>query len=178
MLKKTITYSDLEGNSVTDDFYFNLNKSELVELELSHAGGLSGHLQDLIKSEDGGKIIAALKGILSMSVGQKSEDGKRFIKSEDITNGFLQSDAYSELFMDLVSQTDGAVEFITGIIPADMAKKVVDHELPEGDAAKEYTMDALLEMTDDQFTRVAGSDPKEMSKAHLVAAMQRKNKAA
>jgi len=175
MLKKTITYSDLDGNSVTDDFYFNLNKSELVEMELSgENGSLSGQLQDLVKSEDGGQIIAALKKILSLSVGRRSEDGKRFIKTEDITNEFLQSDAYSELFMNLVSQTDGAVEFITGIMPADMAKKVVDHELPEVD----YSTDDLLKMSDDEFSRVAGTDPMKMSKGHLIVAMQRKNNTA
>lgn len=174
MLKKSITYSDLDGNSVTDDFYFNLSKSELVEMELSEKDGLSAQFQELIAAEDGGKIIAALKKILSMSVGQRSEDGKTFKKSEDITNSFMQSDAYSELFMSLVSETDGAVEFIKGMMPASLAKEVVDHQLPE----KEYSTEELLDMSDTEFSLIAGTDPSKMTKTQLIVAMQRKNKAA
>jgi len=175
MLKKSITYSDLDGNSVTDDFYFNLSKSELVEMELSEKDGLSAQFQQLIKSEDGGQIIAALKKVLSMSVGQRSEDGKTFKKSEDITNSFMQSDAYSELFMSLVSQPDGAVEFITGIMPASLAG------LPNPKPTvlvKDYSAEELLEMSDTEFALIAGTDPKEMTKTQLIVAMQRKNKAA
>lgn len=137
MLKKTITYSDLDGNPVTEDFYFNLSKAEIAELEIRHDGGFTAHLQKIIDSADGGAIIDTFKNIIRSSVGRRSEDGRRFVKSEEITNEFLQTDAYSELFMELVTDAEAAGRFVEGIVPADLSqaaaklpKKSTDVELP------------------------------------------------
>lgn len=124
MLKKTINFMDLDGNPVSEDFYFQLNKAEITEMELSQKGGLGEHLKAIIASEDGGAIISTFKNILASAVGKKSEDGRRFIKSEEITNDFLQSEAYPEMFMELVTNADAASEFIRGIMPADLAAKI------------------------------------------------------
>ena len=126
MLKKTITYTDFNGEKASEDFYFNLSKAEIAEMELSHRGGFSSYLQEIIEAEDGAEIISTFKRILTMSVGQRSEDGRRFIKNEEITNDFLQSEAYSELFMELVTDGNKAAEFIQAIVPADMAEAVAD----------------------------------------------------
>jgi len=124
VLKKTITFKDLDGNQVTEDFYFNLNQAEIAEMELSYDGGLSEYLQKIIAKEDGHAIITAFKDIVMKSVGRRSEDGRRFIKSPEITNDFLQTEAYSEMFMNLVTNAESAAEFIRGIVPQDMAKNV------------------------------------------------------
>ena len=108
MLKKTLTYSDLDGNPVTEDFYFSLSKAEIAEMELSYDGGLQTHLKRIVANKDGAAIIGAFKNILTSSVGRRSEDGRRFIKSDEITQEFMQTDAYSELFMELVTDADAS----------------------------------------------------------------------
>lgn len=134
MLKKTITFNDLDGNSLTEDFYFNLTKAEIAEMELSQKGGLSEHLKAIIASEDGKAIISTFKEIISMAVGRRSEDGRKFEKSQDITNNFLQTEAYSEMFMELVTNAKAASAFIVAIIPSDMSegleKAIASEEQP------------------------------------------------
>lgn len=124
MLKKTITYEDFNGDKTSEDFFFHLSKAELVELELSHEGGMSESLQRIIDAEDGKAIIAEFKNIILGSYGKKSPDGKRFIKNQQLREEFESSEAYSTLFMELVTDTDAAIEFINGVIPAGMADEV------------------------------------------------------
>lgn len=129
MLKKTITYEDFNGETVNEDFFFHLSKAELVELEMSHEGGLSESLQRIVAAEDTKSIIAEFKNIILTSYGQKSPDGRRFIKNQQLREEFESTEAYSTLFMELVTDTDAAINFINGIIPkglAEEATKVVD----------------------------------------------------
>jgi hypothetical protein len=123
VLKKTITYEDFNGDEVSEDFFFHLSKAELVELELSHEGGLSASLQRIVDAEDGKAIIAEFKNIILGSYGKRSIDGKRFIKNQQFREEFESSEAYSTLFMELVTDTDAAIEFINGVIPAGMAEE-------------------------------------------------------
>lgn len=160
MLKKTIKFSDLDGNEVTEEFYFRLNKAEIAEMELSHEGSFSAYLKTIIESQDGGKIIAAFKQILLASVGRRSEDGRRFIKNQEIRDDFEQSEAYSELFMELVTNADAASAFIRGIVPSDLQKEV-ETELPVAQAEpetpayirenREPTKEELKSMTAEQI---------------------------
>ena len=123
MLKKTITYEDFNGEMVSEDFFFHLSKAELVELELSHDGGLSAALQRIVDAEDGKAIIAEFKNIILGSYGKRSDDGKRFFKNQLIREEFEATEAYSALFMELVTDTDAAIEFINGVIPQGMAEE-------------------------------------------------------
>lgn len=135
MLKKTIKYSDLDGNEIAEDFYFNLSKAEISEMELSHPEGFSRYLNRIVESQDGAEIIATFKKILTQAVGRRSEDGRRFIKNQEIIDDFLQSDAYSQVFMELVTDGNAAGQFITAIMPADMLESFKQseelNELPE-----------------------------------------------
>lgn len=117
MLKKTITYTDYDGNTRTEDFYFNLNKAEIAEMELSTNGGMEKMLTQIVNSQDGKRIMEVFKGIILKAYGVKTADGKRFEKSEEISKAFEQTEAYSELFMELVTDADKAAAFINGIIP-------------------------------------------------------------
>jgi hypothetical protein len=121
VLKKTITYEDFNGEEISEDFFFHLSKAELVELELSHKGGLSDWLQSIVDAEDGKSIIAEFKKIILSAYGKRSDDGRRFIKNQDLRDEFESTEAYSVLFMELVTNTDAAVEFVNGVIPAGMA---------------------------------------------------------
>lgn len=123
MLKKTITYEDFNGETVSEDFFFHLSKAELVELEMSHQGGLSSALQRIVDAEDGKGIVAEFKNIILSAYGQKSLDGRRFVKNQTIREEFESTEAYSTLFMELVMNADAAAEFINGIIPQGMAEE-------------------------------------------------------
>lgn len=124
MLKKTIKYKDFNDEDQSDDYYFHLSKAELIELELSQKDGLSSYLEQIVQSEDGSEIVATFKKLLLQAYGQKSADGKRFIKSEALRNEFLSSPAYSELFTELVTDENAAAEFIAGVIPAGLDEEV------------------------------------------------------
>ncbi len=114
MLKKTITYEDFNGETVSEDFFFHLSKAELVELELSHQGGLSEALQRIVAAEDGKGIVAEFKNIILSAYGKKSDDGRHFTKNQQLREEFESSEAYSSLFtMDLAPVEEVVVPIIT-----------------------------------------------------------------
>lgn len=117
MLVKEITYTDFNGEERTEKFYFNLTKSELLEKQLTHPGGYVEYLERIIAAKDQVLVVEAFRDLILDSYGEKSEDGKRFVKSKTISEGFHQSEAYSELFMSLISDPDAAAAFVRGIIP-------------------------------------------------------------
>lgn len=120
MLKKTVKYTDFNGEEVQEDFLFHLSKAELIELEASHEGGLLEAMNRIVEANDTKAIIAEFKRIILLSYGVKSGDGRRFIKNQKLRDDFESSEAYSTLFMELVTETEAAVEFMNGIIPQDM----------------------------------------------------------
>lgn len=120
MLKKTITYTDYNDVERKEDFYFNLSKAELTEMELSTAGGLAEMIQRIVNTQDAPKIVKVFKDLVLAAYGEKSADGKRFIKSEEIREAFSQTEAYSELFMELATDADAAAAFVNGIVPKDL----------------------------------------------------------
>lgn len=117
MLKKTMTYTDFNGEERTEDFYFNITKAELVELEHGVDGGLSGELQRMIAAKDAKKTIETFKHILFVAYGEKAPDGRRFMKSQEISRSFAETEAYSDLFMDLATNAEHAAAFIKAIVP-------------------------------------------------------------
>lgn len=121
MLKKTMTYIDYEGTSRTEDFYFNISKGELAEMELGTDGGMSEMLKRIIASQDRKKIIEIFKEIILKAYGVKSDDGKRFIKSPELSKAFSETEAYSDLFMELVSDGKAAADFVNAIVPPKMS---------------------------------------------------------
>lgn len=125
MLKKTITFKDFNDQEVSEDHFFHLTKAELVELEMSVDGGLSESLQKIIASEDGKQIIAQFKEIILGSYGKKSDDGRRFIKNQQLRDEFESSEAYSTLFMELVTDAGAAAEFVNGIVPTNLAQEAL-----------------------------------------------------
>lgn len=117
MLKKTIKYVDYDGNEREEDFYFNLTKAELTEMELSINGGLKKLIEKIVSEQDASKLIQLFKEIILKSYGEKSPDGKRFVKNQELRDNFSQTEAYSELFMELASNAESATLFVNGITP-------------------------------------------------------------
>ena len=165
MLKKTIKYTNYDGEEIVEDFYFNLSRAEIAEMQLRTPGGYEAKLQKVIDTKEPGLIVETFKSFIHDSYGVKSDDGKRFIKSADLLAEFVQKEAYSELFMELVTDEDAAAEFVAGIMPKSLEttpqgdnrsqpqdrlpKKTQDVELPKSDpeyeaflAWKQSQMDA------------------------------------
>lgn len=124
MLKKTITYTDYNGVERTEVFYFNLSKAEIMEMELGTTGGLTEMIQKVIATKDVPAIMKIFKDLVLRAYGEKSDDGKRFIKSDELREAFSQTEAYSDLFIELSIDPKKAAEFVNGIIPADLAEQV------------------------------------------------------
>lgn len=118
MLKKTITYTDYNGTERTEDFYFNLSKAEIMEMEMGVEGGLVEMINKIVAAKDAPAIIAIFKKLILQAYGEKSADGKRFIKSEEIATAFSQTEAYSDLYMELATNAEEAAKFVNGIVPA------------------------------------------------------------
>lgn len=174
MLKKTITYEDFNEEEITEDLFFHLSKAELVELEMSYEGGLSTALAKIIAAEDGKEIIAEFKKIILGAYGKKSLDGRRFIKTQELRDEFESTEAYSTLFMELVTNTDAAIEFVNGIIPAGMAEETAKLALAQKNVTeiaaepsspvltpvrevREVTRKEIAEMTSDELVKFGES---------------------
>lgn len=126
MLKKTITYSDFNGNERTEDFYFNLTKAEITKMELSTKGGLAEMIQRIVAAQDTPAIIAVFEDLIQRSYGVKTPDGRGFSKKPEDLEAFIATEAYSQLFMELATDSEAASKFVNGIVPADMAKQAAE----------------------------------------------------
>ena len=227
MLKKEFTFTDLDGNEVTETYYFGINTAELAKMAMTHDGDIIQYLEAIVNDKKGAEIIAAFEDIVRMSVGQRSPDGRFFLKTDEIRQQFMGTEAYAQFFLELVTNADVAAEFIKGIMPANLAEKaaaiqgmkkpkIIETELPVEQRAltiDDFTEDQLTEMslddlfklragelyvdnrldkkpltvddfsseelramTQQEFDKIAGTDPKKWSKRVLIVAMQRRAK--
>ncbi len=117
MLKKTITYTDYDGLERTEEFRFNLTKAELVDMELTTAGTFSETMKRIIAEKDIIRIAKLFKELLLKSYGVKSDDGKRFVKSQELSEAFSQTEAYSDLYIELLSNPEEAAKFFAEVAP-------------------------------------------------------------
>ena len=124
MLTKTVKYTDYNGNERTETLNFHLTKAEIAEMELSMPGGMSVTIQRIIEAQDTKELIAIFKDLLLRSYGVKSPDGRRFIKNDELREEFSQTEAYSEMFMELATDAKAASDFVNGIVPADMQEQL------------------------------------------------------
>ena len=120
MLRKLINYTDYNGNERSENFYFNLNRAELLEMETEVAGGMRQLLTLIMEKQDSPKIMAAFKTIILKAYGEKSPDGRVFNKSKELSEAFEHTEAYSILYMELLSDGKKAAEFITQLMPEEL----------------------------------------------------------
>ena len=126
MVVKKIKYTDFNGVEREEEFMFNLTEAEITEMELMTDGGLSDSIKKIISAQNTPEIIKTFKMLLLKSYGEKSADGRRFIKSEELTEAFTQTNAYSQFFMELATDDKAAIAFINGIIPDSMRERVAE----------------------------------------------------
>lgn len=159
MLSKNIKYTDYNGVEREEKFLFNLSKAELMEMEMGTAGGLAESIRHIIETQDGGLIMKTFKDLILKAYGEKSADGKRFIKVNDagipLSVAFSQTEAYSELFMELATDSMAAAKFVEGIVPNDIDLSNVelpdDLKTPEMEAAlNQMKQDKVIPMPTDK----------------------------
>lgn len=131
MLTREISYEDFNGDQVTEKFYFNISQAEVAELELTGEDGSYGtYLQNIIRADDRSKLFAEFKRLILMAHGEKTADGKRFVKPEDGGVAFSQTAAYDSLFMELVSDHERMAQFIKAVFPKELSQPDQDKPLP------------------------------------------------
>lgn len=129
MLKREIKYEDFNGEEAIDTFYFNISKAELIELEVEYDKGFGKFLQSVVESKDNKELVKRFKEIILMAYGEKSPDGKRFVKNEQIREEFSQTAAFQSLFLELASDEKAAAAFVEGVLPRDVVGQI-DQDKP------------------------------------------------
>lgn len=117
MLKKTITYTDFDGNERTEDYYFNLTEAEIAELELSTEGGFRKMVNRITNAKSQLELVALFEKLIMLSYGVKSPDGRKFVKNDEVREEFKSTQAYSDLYMELITDSKKAAEFFNAIVP-------------------------------------------------------------
>lgn len=131
MITKKITYEDFNGNIVTEEVQFHLTKSELLKMQLSEQGGMISVLEKMLAEHDTPKLVKYFDSFIVASYGKKSEDGKRFIKTKELTDAFTQGLAYDQLIIELLQDADNAAEFLKGILPKELSAQVNEEVINE-----------------------------------------------
>lgn len=175
MYHAVIKYYDIDDVEIEEEFDFALNKAEIVEIATSF--GVTGEelevqFKRVVKDKNISGLIDLFKLLLSKSVGKRNEEERILDKSEKITNHFMKSGAYPEMFMGLIQKPETAMEYFVNVVPASMRDELRE-TLDNPEASKDYTSDELLAMTDEEFDKVAGTDMRKMTKQQLQVATQR-----
>jgi len=172
MLPKTIRYKNpFTGEEVEKEYFFALSRAEIAKMKLAHRGDIEQYFKEIVERKDGAELIEVYEGLLLKAVGIR--EGDRLVKSQDIVDEFTQTGAYEELFMELIQSDDAGLGFFVKVFPEGLMEEVQAKE-----AEKQYTDEDLLNMSDDDFMAVAGSNPMKWSKHHTALAMQRKSRVA
>lgn len=207
MLKKSIKFKNLDGVEEEVVYYFHMNRGDVAMMEVSSQEGYSGYLEKIIKDNDRGAIARAIKELILVSVGYRDkDDAGRFIKTDEYAKAFSQTEAFSELYLELITDTAASIEFFKGVLPGNISnaeiraeanRRGVQIDLPDdrpltGVEVRDisvdmvgmpgtsievvYSFDDLVNMPLEQFQKIAGTDPRKMSRDHLVALMTRSTK--
>jgi hypothetical protein len=180
VLKKEITYEDYDGVKVTDTFWFQLNVPEITELGFAN-GGMQAEFKKIVETENSAALVTLFRKFLVRSVGKRSEDGKKFIKNAEITSDFMDTNAYSAFFQEMMENNGLATEFFAAVVPTNLSEKMTelmkDDEVIETMEEHIHTKEELLAMTSDQFDMVAGTDFRSMTPVQQLVAFQRKSAA-
>jgi hypothetical protein len=165
MLKKTITFKDLDGEEITEVFYFHLSKSEIAELELTSEGGsLKANIERIIAAGDNKELIKEFKRIVRASYGVRHQDGRRFMKSDELSDAFFECGAWDELFMEFMTDATSGAEFIRAVIPAELAAGIPTDEITSP------LLNSELEVIEEPKAR----RPEDMTKDELLEALKAK----
>lgn len=150
MYTKTITYTDYNGVERTEKFYFNMTKPEVLEMEYGTTGSFIAAIKKMIETDNAGRVLTVLKNLILKAYGEKSLDGRRFVKSEELSKEFSETEAFADLYMELVKDSKKCAEFIDGIMPDDLkASSDLMNKVENGSVTKESLINMVDNMTED-----------------------------
>lgn len=180
MIPETLTYRDLDGNIVTKEWYFSLDRAEIAEMKIRHEGPGMGSLEDylerIVKEQDNNRLLDNFKAILFNSVALRPAGANYLDKSSAVRAEFTGGGAYETMFMKMLEDAAYAARLINGIIPADMAEEVAKKQAES--ESKQYSDDELLSMRDEAFFQAAGgTNPMKWDQRFLLLAGRRKTAA-
>lgn len=191
MITKRIPYVDFRGNTQIEDAYFHISKPDLI-ISAIQRGGIKDLIESMTRTSDPVEVLASLRTIVSMSYGRQTDDGKSFIKTDELTATFLGSNAWDTMFLNFLKFPEEMATFVNSLLPDglvdevdEIVKKhrpsdpnVIDGEVISDTAEKkleDYSEIDLLSMPQDEFDRIIGTDTSKMSDAHFRIAFRRKN---
>lgn len=166
-VKRTISFKNLDGQDVSEDWYFSLDEADAAELDLAHRKDLAEYLADIDKNKNTKEMLNVWRALLFASVGKR--DGNLLVKDETTLRQFKFGGAYKQMFAELVESPDAGAEFFVSIMPDKVQKQVAAEQ------AKTYTTDEMMAMSDEEFDAAFGTDDTAWDKPVLLAAMRRKN---
>lgn len=137
MLKKTIVYTDYNGEERKEDFYFNLTKAELIKLQLGYPGGYENYLHKCLDAGNVPELLKVFDELIDLAYGEKDDTGRRFVKSKELTDSFKQTEAYSEMFTEFITNEAAAKDFFLKILPGEVQSKLSELNLEDSDSLKE-----------------------------------------
>lgn len=198
MHKRSISFHDLDGDLRTQDFYFNLTMPEVTELELDMPGGMSNYWVSMVETKDAKNMLRSFKDLISRAYGERQDDGITFLKEDPLTGRplgrrFLQTGAYTSLFLELLGPTatsNDFVEFLKAVLPKElgesMPKDLENVQLPvtqtvlqsvpaEKTKIEHYSRQEQLDMSQEKFDELAGTDPQKWTHPVMQVAFQRKS---
>jgi hypothetical protein len=166
-VKKEITFEDLDGNEVTEEWYFRLEEADVVDMDLAHEKDPAAYLKKIVEDHDSRALLALWKELLFRSVGKR--EGSLLVKRPEYVDEFMYGGAYNKFFQELITSEDIGAEFFTSILPQRIQERVKEEQ------NRTYTKDELLAMSDEEFDAIAGTDTKNMSQEHFQIAFQRRS---
>jgi len=203
MIKQTITYKDFNDVERTEDFWFHLDKADILKLHAMRKGGMKAYMEDIVKADDNEKILEVFDMFILKSIGKRSEDGRQFLRTEEIRQEFMSTGAYSEFLFSLAGNADEGAKFVNGIRPAGLEEELKNwspqgvveppatdpvladtstndaevKEVPVQIKWSDFTKQQLLEMPQDNFDKLVGNmQPKDMPHELLVVAMEKRSR--
>lgn len=165
MYAKTIKYTDYNGNEREETFYFNLSKAEIIDLEWRTPGGLENHFKGILQRLNGQELADTFKMLIQKSYGVKDPEGRRFIKNEEVLKNFIETEAYSELYIQLATDDKAAAEFVNGIFPKDVVEAAQKQKAMADKAGLELVDTSATEVSDPNVPKVEGQVTMEAPKA-------------
>lgn len=166
-VKRTIHFKDIDGNDVEEDWYFSLDKSDVLDMDIVHHENVEEYLAEILKNKDSRRMLELWRELIFRSVAKR--EANLLVKDDEVLREFKFGGAYRQFFSEILEMEDAGAAFFMSIMPADIQAKVAQEQ------AREYSKDELLEMTDEEFAKVAGKDETSMSREHLLIAFQRRN---
>lgn len=174
MISETIQFEDLRGRQLVETFHFQITEAEMMEMAARHhvKGGseLLDYWKTISDAEDGNAMMDAFQNVLRMSIGQIAEDEVRFLKTKEYTSRFMDSDAYNKVFVRMLREPEYALKFLNGIMPAAVQKQIAEDNMTD----RKYSTQEMLDMSDEDWAKLAGTDEKNMSHEHLLVHFHRK----